>query len=87
MDFPLRVLKFRLVDYVEEKESTTYVRYLLKKKGAFVFTFIEKKGNGFMHTVQSIGMEKKDGFGRYYSSQEQACDAMLLWMIRFKIND
>lgn len=87
MDFPLRVLKFRLVDYIEDKEGTTYIRYLLKKKGAFVFTHIEKKGNGYIHTVQSLENNKKDGFGRHYASEEQACDAMFIWMIQFKLND
>ena len=87
MDFPLRLLRFRLVDYIGDKENVNYVRYLFKKRSAFVFTSIEKKSFGYVHAVYMISDSKQDSFGRYYTTEEKACHAMLDWIIRFKFSE
>lgn len=86
MDFPLRVLKFRLVNYTEDDKSGIYVRYLLKMNEQLVYASVQKLGNGYTHSVQIFTMCKKDGFTRYYPTEEQAFEALLSWMIGFNIN-
>lgn len=85
MDFPVRLLCFRLVNYKEHENKATYVRYLLKMKEKTVFTSVEQMGSGYLHQVQSFTNSNKDTFSKYYPSEEQAFDAMVSWMIGYKV--
>lgn len=86
MEFPMRLLIFRLVDFVQKKDGTFFVRYLYKgNEGKKVYMSITKKDNLYIFKMTSTKGNRCDKIIKKYENLVIAQDYMLERVIKFRL--